>query len=111
MALFVYIGYFLFYDKSKKLCNEVISLHSKKYRACFSNLINGGSTLKLNKIKKKIENVESIEDVLLIAKKHYKYISYASRASVFNNAIFREKCKEENSVSLKLVNELSLLFI
>lgn len=26
-------GYSLFYDKSKKLCNEVISLHSKKYRA------------------------------------------------------------------------------
>lgn len=67
--------------------------------------------MKLNKIKKKIENVESIEDILLIAKKHYKYISYASRASVFNNAIFREKCKGENSVSLKLVNELSLLFI
>jgi len=26
-------GYSLFYDKSKRLCNEVISLHSKKYRA------------------------------------------------------------------------------
>lgn len=37
MALFVYIGYFLFYDKSKKLCNEVISLHSKKYRAIKKN--------------------------------------------------------------------------
>ncbi len=31
-------GYSLFYDKSKKLCNEVISLHSKKYRAKLSIL-------------------------------------------------------------------------
>ncbi len=38
MAFLCIPGYSLFYDKSKRLCNEVISLHSKKYRARLGEL-------------------------------------------------------------------------
>ncbi|QCQ04795.1 hypothetical protein FAX13_09280 [Ligilactobacillus animalis] len=65
--------------------------------------------MKLNKIVETIRNAESVEVVLIVAKKHYKYIPYECRATVFNKVIFKERYG--GSISLKLVSDLSLLFM
>lgn len=68
--------------------------------------------MKIENIEKKIKSLDSLEEVMRFAKRHYSLIPISSRSIIFNRVIFQRKMNPEDVYfSLKLATNVSFIFM